>query len=75
MTMDAGSDHSSFAMPDRSGPAGPFSTAPTRPAHVLVAAYACNPFRGSEEAVGWDWVRSIAAIAGKVTVIDFWGFW
>ena len=67
--MDAGSDHSSFAMPDRSGPAGPFSTAPTRPAHVLVAAYACNPFLGSEEAVGWDWARSIAAIAGKVTVI------
>ncbi|MBO0662458.1 glycosyltransferase family 4 protein [Jiella sp. MQZ9-1] len=30
-------------------------------ARVLVAAYACNPLRGSEEAVGWNFVRSIAA--------------
>ena len=37
--------------------------------NVLVAAYACNPVQGSEEAVGWNWVRSIAAIADKVTVI------
>ena len=27
---------------------------------VLVAAYACNPFQGSEEGVGWGWVRAIA---------------
>ena len=47
----------------------PAAIVPARPAHVLVAAYACNPLHGSEEAVGWNWVRSIAAIAGKVTVI------
>ena len=36
--------------------------------NVLVAAYACNPHRGSEEAVGWNWVQSIAAMH-RVTVI------
>ncbi|NDW04366.1 glycosyltransferase family 4 protein [Jiella pacifica] len=35
---------------------------------VLVAAYACNPLRGSEEAVGWNWVQSIAAMH-RATVI------
>jgi len=28
--------------------------------NVLIAAYACNPKRGSEEAVGWNWVQTIA---------------
>lgn len=27
---------------------------------VLVNAYACNPFSGSEEGVGWNWVKVIA---------------
>lgn len=27
---------------------------------VLVCAYACNPFLGSENAVGWNWVHAIA---------------
>jgi glycosyltransferase involved in cell wall biosynthesis len=27
---------------------------------VLACAYACNPFRGSEEGVGWGWVNAIA---------------
>ncbi len=27
---------------------------------LLVCAYACNPFRGSEEAVGWEWVTRLA---------------
>ena len=35
---------------------------------VLACAYACNPFRGSEEAVGWNWVRAVAARC-EVTVI------
>ena len=35
---------------------------------VLISAYACNPKRGSEEAVGWNWVRTIAQ-NHKVTVI------
>ena len=28
--------------------------------HILLSAYACNPKRGSEEAVGWNWVQAIA---------------
>jgi glycosyltransferase involved in cell wall biosynthesis len=27
---------------------------------VLACAYACNPYRGSEEGVGWGWVNTIA---------------
>jgi glycosyltransferase involved in cell wall biosynthesis len=27
---------------------------------VLVSAYACNPFKGSEEGVGWGWIRAIS---------------
>ncbi len=27
---------------------------------LLICAYACNPFRGSEEAVGWEWVTRLA---------------
>lgn len=27
---------------------------------VLASAYACNPFRGSEEGVGWGWINAIA---------------
>lgn len=27
---------------------------------VLACAYACNPYRGSEEGVGWGWVNAIA---------------
>ena len=27
---------------------------------VLVSAYACNPHKGSEESVGWEWVNAIA---------------
>lgn len=27
---------------------------------VLVSAYACNPYKGSEEGVGWGWVIAIA---------------
>jgi glycosyltransferase involved in cell wall biosynthesis len=29
--------------------------------NVLVQAYACNPYQGSEEGVGWGWVRAISA--------------
>jgi glycosyltransferase involved in cell wall biosynthesis len=28
---------------------------------VLVSAYACNPYKGSEEGVGWGWIKAIAA--------------
>jgi glycosyltransferase involved in cell wall biosynthesis len=27
---------------------------------ILISAYACNPYRGSEEGVGWGWVNAIA---------------
>lgn len=32
----------------------------TRRLRVLVSAFACNPFRGSEDGVGWGWLRAIA---------------
>ena len=35
---------------------------------VLAIAYACNPTRGSEDAVGWGWVNAIAQ-QHDVTVI------
>ena len=27
---------------------------------ILVSAYACNPYKGSEEGVGWGWVNAIS---------------
>ena len=27
---------------------------------VLVCAYACNPFKGSEDAVGWQWIKAVS---------------
>src|ERR1700728_3716617 len=27
---------------------------------ILACAYACNPFHGSEDGVGWGWVNAIA---------------
>ena len=32
----------------------------TRRFKILVSAYACNPYKGSEEGVGWGWVNAIA---------------
>lgn len=32
----------------------------TRRLNVLLSAYACNPYRGSEEGVGWGWAQMIA---------------
>ncbi|MDI6802138.1 MAG: glycosyltransferase family 4 protein [Thermodesulfovibrionales bacterium] len=29
---------------------------------VLVSAYACNPYKGSEEGVGWGWVKAISRL-------------
>ena len=36
---------------------------------VLVSAYACEPGKGSEPGVGWNWVRQIARFADDVRVI------
>jgi len=33
---------------------------PVQALRILVCAYACDPVRGSEHGVGWDWVRLIA---------------
>ena len=35
---------------------------------ILAIAYACNPFKGSEEGVGWGWAQSMAE-RHEVTVI------
>ena len=32
----------------------------TRRLKILISAYACNPYKGSEEGVGWGWVTAIA---------------
>jgi glycosyltransferase involved in cell wall biosynthesis len=32
-----------------------------RPLKILAVAYACNPVLGSEEGVGWGWVKAIAS--------------
>ena len=36
---------------------------------VLISAYACEPGKGSEPGVGWNWVRQIARFADEVWVI------
>lgn len=36
---------------------------------VLISAYACEPGKGSEPGVGWNWVRQIARFADGVWVI------
>jgi len=36
---------------------------------ILVSAYACEPEKGSEPGVGWNWVRQIADFAKEVWVI------
>jgi glycosyltransferase involved in cell wall biosynthesis len=36
---------------------------------VLVSAYACEPGKGSEPGVGWNWVRQIAGCADEVWVL------
>lgn len=33
------------------------------PLKPLLLAYACNPFHGSEEGVGWNWVKVIASFS------------
>jgi len=30
---------------------------------VIVTAYACNPYKGSEEGVGWNWIKMIAGLS------------
>jgi glycosyltransferase involved in cell wall biosynthesis len=49
------------------GPGTADGAVPPRP-RILVCAYACHPARGSEEAVGWNWVQAMASFC-EVTVI------
>ena len=28
--------------------------------HILISAYACEPLKGSEQGVGWNWVLQMA---------------
>lgn len=37
---------------------------------VLVSAYACNPYRGSEEGVGWSWTLGIARRHSVVALVS-----
>ena len=36
---------------------------------VLISAYACNPYQGSEEGVGWGWVQMISEIANPTVLV------
>src|SRR5205814_1654653 len=36
---------------------------------VLVSAYACEPGKGSEPAVGWNWVQALARRGSRIHVI------
>ncbi|HEY8593658.1 MAG TPA: glycosyltransferase family 4 protein [Devosiaceae bacterium] len=36
---------------------------------VLLSAFACSPFRGSEEGIGWHWAVEIANLGYRVTVL------
>ena len=38
-------------------------------ARILLSAYACEPGRGSEPAVGWSWATELARLGHQVTVI------
>jgi hypothetical protein len=38
-------------------------------ARVLLSAYACEPGRGSEPGVGWNWATELAELGHHVTVI------
>ncbi len=36
---------------------------------ILLSAYACEPNKGSEAGIGWNWVLEIAKRGHNVTVI------
>ena len=37
--------------------------------HILLSAYACEPGRGSEPAIGWGWALALARAGHRVTVL------
>ena len=44
-------------------------TDPKRRPRILILAYACNPYIGSEGSAGWGMVKAIARIADVVVMI------
>lgn len=36
---------------------------------ILISAYACEPNKGSEPGIGWNWALGLSALGHKVTVI------
>lgn len=44
-------------------------SAPLLPMRILLSAYACEPGRGSEPGVGWNWALALAARGHEVWVI------
>jgi len=40
-----------------------------RPLRILLSAYACEPDRGSEPGIGWQWATRLARCGHEVTVI------
>lgn len=40
-----------------------------RPLRILLSAYACEPDRGSEPGIGWQWATRLAATGHEVVVI------
>ena len=38
-------------------------------ARILLSAYACEPGRGSEPAVGWSWATELARLGHQITVV------
>ena len=43
---------------------------PRRRPHVLVIAYSCSPYRGSEPGAGWSVVRAISVYADCVVLVE-----
>jgi glycosyltransferase involved in cell wall biosynthesis len=43
--------------------------APAQPLRVLLSAYACEPARGSEPGIGWNWARHLAEAGHEVCVL------
>jgi len=36
---------------------------------ILLSAYSCEPFKGSEPAVGWNWALTLAKFKNETVVV------
>lgn len=50
-------------------PCGGTDQETARPLSILLSAYACEPDKGSEPGIGWQWAMNLAALGHKVWVI------